>query len=226
MRERGKTPSDHSSAHQATVEKMITELRAVRRLWPVRGRLGVWIALEVGAMLLIIGHGYRPDLAQQLRNLSYIFAIGGFAAAGTLAGALALRTAIPGRELRKLEFFLLLLLTTASALLLLHQPVDEHVQLANFVYTGVPCAIRTGVFALIPWVALLWAVKRAAPLAAAAEGALTGAAALLFSSALMRAYCPLDDRAHVLIWHLLPALLGVAISVCVGAVLLRRRANG
>jgi hypothetical protein len=216
---------EHATVHQAIVEKLVADLRPVRRLWPVRIRLGLWIALEFGVLLFFIGDGYRPDLARQLRNPWYIFGVGGFAAAGTLAGVLALRTAVPGREPRKMEFLLLSFLTAASALLLFHQPANEHLQLANFIYTGVPCAIRIGVFAVIPWVALFWAARRAAPLAAAAEGALTGAAALLLSFALNRVKCPLDDSAHLLIWHLLPALLGVAASAWVGVVLLRRRPN-
>lgn len=225
MSESVKARSDLASLHQAMVEKMVAELRPVRRLWPVRVRLGLWIVLEVGVLLLLIGHGYRPDLARQLRNPWYIFGVGGFAGAGAFAAAFALRTAIPGREPRKIEFLLMLFLTAASALLLFHEPVDEHLRLANFIHTGVPCAIGIGVFALIPWVALVWAARRAAPLAAALEGALTGAAALLFSFALMRANCPIDDRAHVLMWHFLPALVGVAISACAGVVLFRRRAN-
>jgi hypothetical protein len=208
------------------VERLVVELRPVRRLWPVSVRLGLWIALEVGLLLLVIDHDYRPDLTRQLRNPWYILDAAGFATAGTLAGLLALRTAIPGHEPRKVEFLLLLFLTVASTLPLFHEPANEHLQLADFIYQGVPCTIRIGFFALIPWVGLFWAARRGAPLAPAAEGALIGAAAFLFSFALMRANCPLDDRLHVLMWHLLPALVGVALSACVGVVLLRRRANG
>jgi hypothetical protein len=220
------TQPDHASLHQAIVERIVVELRPVRRIWPVSLRLGLWIALEVGLLLLLIDHDYRPDLTRQLRNPWYIFEAAGFAAAGTLAGLLALRAAIPGREPRKVELFLLLFLTVASALLLFHEPANEHLQLADFIYKGVPCTIRIGVFALLPWLGLFWAARRGAPLAAGAEGALIGAAAFLFSFALMRANCPLDDSLHVLMWHLLPALVGVALSACVGVVLFRRRANG
>ena len=212
-----------ASMHQVMVEKIVAELRPVRRLWPVGVRLGLWLVLEVGVLFLLITHGYRPDLAQQLRNPWYIFGVGGFAAAGALAGAFALRTAIPGRELRKVEFFLLLFLTAVSALLLLRQPVNEHLELSSFIHTGVPCAIGVGLFAVIPWFALFWAARRAAPPAAAAEGALTGAAALLFSFALMRVDCPVDDGLHLIIWHFIPALGGILLSSYVGGMLLRRR---
>ena len=212
-----------ASMHQVMVEKIVAELRPVRRLWPVGVRLGLWLVLEVGVLLLLIAHGYRPDLARQLRNPWYVFGVGGFAAAGTLAGAFALRTAIPGREPRKAGFFLLLFLTAISALLLFHQPVDERLQLWSFIHTGVPCAIGIGIFAVIPWFALFWAARRAAPLAAAAEGALTGAAALLFSFALMRVDCPIDDGLHLIVWHFIPALGGILSSSYVGVILLRRR---
>jgi hypothetical protein len=212
-----------ASVHQVMVEKIVAELRPVRRLWPVGVRLGLWLVLEVGVLLLLIAHGYRPDLARQLRNPWYIFGVGGFAAAGALAGAFALRTAIPGRELRKVEFFLLLFLTAVSALLLLRQPVNEHLELSSFIHTGVPCAIGVGLFAVIPWFALFWAARRAAPPAAVAEGALTGAAALLFSFALMRVDCPVDDGLHLIVWHFIPAVGGILLSSYVGGMLLRRR---
>jgi hypothetical protein len=221
------TQPDHASLHQTIVEQIVVELRPVRRLWPVSVRLGLWLALEVGLLLLLIDHEFRPDLTRQLRNPWYIFEAAGFAAAGTLAGLLALRAAIPGRQPRKAEFLLLLFLTITSVLLpLFHEPANEHLELADFIYKGVPCTIRIGIFALLPWLGLFLAARRGAPLAAAAEGALVGAAAFLFSFALMRASCPLDDRLHLLMWHLLPALVGVVLSACVGVVLLRRRANG
>jgi hypothetical protein len=212
-----------TSGHQAMVEKIIADLRPVRRVWPVRLRLGLWIAFEVGVLLLLVNHGYRSDLTRQLRNPWYIFGVGGFATAGALAAAFALKMAIPGREPSKVEFFLWLFLIAASALLLLHQPVDEHLQLATFIHTGVPCAIGIGVFAVIPWVALVWAAKRAAPLSAAAEGAVTGAAALMFSFALMRVDCPVDDGLHLIVWHFIPAVVGILLSSYVGIKLLRRR---
>ena len=54
-------------------------------------------------------------------------------------------------------------------------------------------------------------------------GLAIGAAAALFSFALMRLKCPNDERLHLLTWHLMPALLIVVLSTLAGALWLRFR---
>lgn len=224
MSEIVKSPdSDHETMHNALVERMVADLRPVRRLWPVRTRLALWIALEAGVLLLLISSGHRSDLAEQLRNPWYLFGVGGFAVAGALSAAFALRGAIPGREPSAREIGALAVLAGASALLLLKEPLNTSVPLANFIDTGLRCASEIAIFAAVPCVALLWAVRRGAPLAAGIDGALVGAGAFLFSFALMRVRCPLDDGLHLLVWHLLPALAGIALAAFLGSMLFRRR---
>jgi hypothetical protein len=55
------------------------------------------------------------------------------------------------------------------------------------------------------------------------SGLLVGAGALLFSFAVMRISCPIDEPLHLLTWHLLPALLVIALSTAAGAICLRFR---
>ena len=214
---------DHEAGHRALVERMVAQLRPVRRLWPVRARLALWISLEVAALLLVISHGNRLDLARRLQDPGYVLAVAAFAAAGGIAASFALRSTIPGREPRTMEKALLAGVCVAAVLLLFRQPVNSNAALAGFVRAGLPCVQGIAIFALLPWCALMWAVRRGAPLAPVADGALAGAAACLFSFALTRMNCPIDERLHLLIFHLLPALAGVAISACLGIVLLRRR---
>ena len=97
----------------------------------------------------------------------------------------------------------------------------------DFVAMGWPCAARTLVVAAIPWIVLVLAVRRGATLFPALAGMLTGTASLLFASASVRMSCPLDTAGHLLMWHLLPVVLGVVASVLVGALCLsdRRRAR-
>jgi hypothetical protein len=218
------TPGDtHESLHQALVERIVTDLRPVRRLQPVRVRLALWIALEAAVLLLVIWHGARHDLGEQLRNPGFLLGVLGFALAGAVGAALALRAAIPGREPAAGEFALLTGLAIASALSLLWMPVDVNLSVGSFIRTGLPCVVGIAVFALVPWLTLLWAVRRAAPMAPASQGALAGAAAFLFSFAVMRLKCPIDDRMHLLVWHLLPVLAGIGLSACAGMVWLKRR---
>jgi hypothetical protein len=217
--------SDHEVRHHALVEHLVAELRPVRRLWPVRLRLAIWIAIEAGVLLLVLRNTQRTDLAQQFRNPWYLFGVGGFAMSGAIGAAFALRSAIPGREPRRMDLGLLALLTVASALLFLHEPINLLMPIGTFIHEGLPCAFGIAMFASLPLLVLFWAVRRGAPLAGGAGGALAGAGAFLFSFAWMRVNCPIDEGLHLFMWHFLPALIGVALSACAGFLLFRRRSR-
>jgi hypothetical protein len=214
---------DHEARHHALVEHLVTELRPVRRLWPVSVRLAIWIVIEAGVLLLVIRTSGRADLAQQFRNPWYLLSVGGFAVAGVIGAAFALRSAIPGRGPRGMEVGLFLVLTLASALLLLHEPINQVMPIGNFIRQGLPCVFGIAIFAALPLLVLFWAMRRGAPLAGGVGGALAGAGAFLFSFALMRVDCPIDEGLHLFMWHFLPALIGVVLSAGGGFLLFRRR---
>jgi hypothetical protein len=217
--------AEHQAHHRALVERMVAELRPVRRLWPLSLRLALWLALEAGLLLFAIHHSKRTDLPQELANPWYFLSAGGSAAAGVLGALLALRSAIPGREPRVREVTLLLILTLASTLALLHEPINAAVPMGNFITTGMTCAIATATLASLPLLALLWAIRRGAPLARGFDGALAGAGAFLVAFALMRVRCPIDEGLHLIVWHFVPALIGVALSAGAGLFLFRWRAH-
>ena len=215
--------ADLEPFHRELVDRIVLQLTPVRRLWPPAVRLACWILLQAGVLLVLIYHYHRPDIAQKLHDPWYLLGLASFAGAGSLAASLALRLAIPGQETSTLEILLLPAFVLAGALLLLHDPADPHVQLAKFISSGLFCVKWMSIYATAPWIALLWAAKRGAPTARRAEGALVGAAAFMFTFALMRIDCPSDEALHLLTWHLLPALIGVALSAGLGTLLLRRR---
>src|SRR6516225_6273206 len=225
MSETLKTARDHRTLHQETVARIVASLQPVRRLWPLTWRLAVWALLEVAALLFALHNTSRTDLEQQMQNPWYLLGVGGFVLAGSLGAALALRSAIPGREPRAVQSVLLIVLALGSALLILREPFKGNLLVTSFIKTGMPCAQGVVVLAAIPLVGLIWAVRRAPPLSAGFGGALIGAAAFLTSFAFMRLRCPIDQGAHVLVWHLLPALVGIALSAWAGLLLLKRRKN-
>jgi len=216
---------DHETRHRALVERLASQLRPVRRLWPVNVRLAVWIALEAAVLLFVIHRTRRTDLAQQIHNPWFLLGVGGFAAAGALCGALALRSAIPGREPRMTELVLLIALTAASGLVLLHEPLNLNMSIGTFTRQGIPCVFGTLMLAALPLLGLFWAVRRGAPLARGIGGALAGAGAFLFSFSFMRVNCPIDEGLHLFMWHFLPALIGVALSAGAGYLVFRKRSR-
>jgi hypothetical protein len=211
--------------HRSTVDRIVADLRPVRRLWPLSLRLAVWAAVEAGVLLFVAHYSRRADLTQDLASPWYLLDVAAFILTGVVGATLALRAAIPGREPQPAETGFLIVLVSASPLLLVHQPFNWTVPVGTFVDAGLPCALGTFAFAAIPWLALLWAVKRGAPLSAGFDGALIGTAAFLSSFAMMRVNCPMDEATHLLVWHFLPALAGVALSAWVGSLLFKRRIN-
>jgi hypothetical protein len=212
----------YEERHRELVERLARGLKPVRPLWPVSARLALWLALEALFVLLMV-EKTKNDFMSKLAHPVYLLEVTFFAAAGIVSAVLALRGAIPGRGLRKSEIAVAAGLVVAGILLLMSQPVQTGLPLSEFIRAGIPCACNTCIIALVPWLALWWAVRRGAPMNGAAEGALVGSGALLFTFAVMRIGCPLDDELHLLTWHLMPALLVIGLSTIAGEMWLRFR---
>jgi len=215
-------PLPQTEHHRAIVDRIVADLRPVRPHWPVGMRLMVWLLLDVAVAAWVVIHTHVA-LMTKLSWFSYDLELAIFGGAAILAGALALRSAIPGRAPRRRAIGLLVSFATAGILLLASTPARSDYLLSNFVSTGLPCAYTTILLATGPWLGLAWAVRRAAPMRGAISGALVGAGALLFSFALMRIDCPVDEPLHVIAWHLVPALVAIATSAFVGRWWLRFR---
>ena len=216
----------HAQRHRLLVEAFAANVRPVRPLWPVRVRLGLWLLLESIVLLWVATHTVN-DFMRKLGHPDYALEVAFFAAAATLAAMMALRAAIPGRRAGPREVALcFVLVLIGTALVMVAEPARIGYPLGEFWHVGLGCALKTCILAALPWIALWWAVKRGAPMHGAAAGALTGAAALLFSFALMRIGCPIDEPLHLITWHLLPALALTALSALAGAAWLGFRARG
>jgi hypothetical protein len=213
----------HAERHRLLVEALAATVTPVRPLWPVSVRLGLWLLLESIVLLWVATHTGN-DFMRKLGHLDYALEVVFFAAAAALAAMMALRVAIPGRSAGPGEVALaVVLVLIGTALVVVGEPARTGYPLGEFLHVGIGCALQTCVLAALPWLALWWAVKRGAPMRGGAAGALTGAAALLFSFALMRIGCPIDDPLHLVTWHLLPALGLTVLSALAGAVWLRFR---
>ena len=212
----------HEELHHALVERLAGNLKPVRRLWPVSIRFGLWLILEI-AVLVWVGIHAHNDFIRKLRAPRYMLEVALFGAASIGAAIIALRSAIPGRRARAGEPAFVLALVLAGTRLIMTQPLRTGYPLTEFIVTGLSCAYQTCLLAAAPCIALWWAVKRGAPMSGATAGLASGAAAALFSFAVMRIGCPIDERLHLLIWHLVPALMIVALSGLFGAYWLRLR---
>jgi len=208
---------------QAMIDRLAAELQPVRRLWPVNARLAMWLLLEASLILIAVVSGARADLPEKIANARFLAEVTLFVIAGVLAAMLALRAAIPGREVTSHELELVMLISGVAILFVFSEPANQDVALSEFIHAGARCALCIGIFAAIPWTAMLWAVRRGAPTSSATAGGLIGAAAFFFSLAITRLGCAIDDRVHFISWHVIPALIGIGLSLLAGTAWLRRK---
>jgi hypothetical protein len=179
--------------------------------------------LELGVLAWVATHTTNHFTAK-LTHPVYVIELVFFAAAAIISTVLALRSAIPGRTLSASEATIAgVLMLTGTIVVAISQPMVTSNPLGDFVRTGLPCAGDVVMFGALPWLLLWWLVRRGAPTSGWLSGLLVGAGALLFSFAVMRVACPIDEPLHLLTWHLLPALAVIALSTWAGGAWLRFR---
>ena len=212
----------HEAHHRELVDQLAGELRPVRRLWPIGVRLTLWLLLEVLLFAWMAMHTTNNFIAKA-HHPAYFIQVLAFVIAATMVGTMALRAAIPGRRVGCGELAIAILMVVGGLALLMTEPIRTGYPLRDFITAGLRCAEHTVLFAVLPWAALWWAVRRGAPTHGTAAGALIGAAALLFSFAVMRLGCRIDEPLHLIIWHLMPAVIVVVASTLAGSWWLRLR---
>jgi hypothetical protein len=213
----------HEKLHRELVEKIAGRVIPVRRLWPASVRLGLWLVIEA-AMLLLVATHTRNDFMLKLRRPAYFAEVMLFGTAAIQMAFLALKSAVPGRFSG--GYSVPIAMAAAGTVLLFSFQPDMGHSLRRFVAAGTPCACNTFLLGALPLAALWFALRRGAPTRGTASGALAGAAALLFSFALMRLGCPIDDPLHLIVWHLGPVLIVIALASLAGSISLRLRSRG
>lgn len=215
----------HEEHHRALVKRLADSITPVRRLWPIGVRLTLWLAVEAAVLVWVLAHTHNNFMLKLLWP-SYVLEVVSFALAAALSAWLALRFAIPGRSVGPaVAGFTILLVLAGSVVLILARPIDISGSLSEFVRTGLRCARDTCMLAVLPWLALWWAVRRGAPIHGGMSGAWVGAGALFFAFAMMRIACPIDEPLHLITWHLLPALAVIALSALAGSAWLGFRSH-
>jgi len=213
----------HEEHHRALVKRLSSEITPSRQLLPVSARLTLWIVMEVGILAWVISHTTNNFVAK-IADPAYAIEVIFFAAAAIICAELALKSAIPGRTNSAKEAIVATTLVLAgTAVLVVAQPMVTSSPLGDFARNGWPCSIETVKFGTLPWLALWWLVRRGAAMSGWLSGLSVGAGALLFSFAVMRIGCPIDEPLHLLTWHLSPALAVIALSTLGGVRWLRFR---
>lgn len=205
------------------IASLTADVPPVRRIWPTNRRLALW----TGALVLILSLavatiGVRADLRVRLGDAFFVAQLFALLAIAVASASLALRASVPSEEAPvRLSVAVILLATAALALAYGREPAATS-HGSNFVAAGWPCAAATVMVAALPLVLLVGALRRAAPLVPTVAGLLAGGAAFFAAAAALQLVCPLDERWHLLVWHLGSVALGLVSSAALGAIWLSR----
>jgi len=204
-------------SHRALVDRLVADVQPVRPLRSPSERMLSSMTLPAALLMAVAARSLRPDLTDRLRTPTFALELGLLAASAGVSTWLAFRAAAPDRGVSRWAFSLAGGLVAASVAALFSEGSRSLPVGAGFAAVGLGCLEMTIALAALPWVILLLVLRRGAPVAPAAGGALAGAAAFLLANVAMRVVCPIDAHLHVLTWHLLPAGAAAVLSGALGA---------
>jgi len=204
------------------IDRLVTDARPVHRLWRPEVRLLVWLAVFALVAVFIGGRFVRTDLERKLHSPSFLLEAAAMLVAGSLLGLEALRAAVPGQQHGRVVVRTIVATLAIVVLLLLRQPIHWGWTPDVFLKFGVWDLVGTALLVAVPWAWLLVALRRGAPLASGRAAALAGAAAFCLTFVVMRCCCRTDELMHLGVFHVLPVLIGTALSAGLGVLLLRR----
>ncbi len=163
--------------HQPLIDRLARELRPVHRRWPVRVRLGLFVALDVGFLLLLRTFTNIDSVAAPA--FASVVTIATIFAASVCAAGLALREAIPGRGARLFEMTLLACTCVVAAILIKNDPLSQ----STLVTGSAKELVRLVGWVALPTAILFLAARRGIVLKPTRTGLLIGVAGLSFGVA-------------------------------------------
>jgi hypothetical protein len=193
-----------------------SRLTPVRPLQSPARRTVAWTGVAlvaVGAGLLLFRP--RPDIAERLTQLDFVWTLAVAGLVGCLAAAAALTLAVPGAErssaLRSATWLLILMwgLGLGAAALQEGSGIlsDPH---------WPACFVRVMAVGLVPAAALGLMIRRAAALRPGLAGMLAGMAAMAMATIAVQIVCPIDAAGHSLSGHFAPVMMVAPIGALVG----------
>jgi hypothetical protein len=213
---------ERTSWQDELIDNLVTDAQPVRRLWRPELRLLVWLAVFALVAVFVGGRFVRSDLESQLQSPLFLLEAAAMLVAGSLLGLEALRAAVPGHRHDRTVVRTIIATLAIVLLLLLRYPIHWGWTPDVFLKFGVLDLVGTALLVAVPWAWLLAALRRGAPLASGRAAALAGAAAFCLTFVVMRCCCQTDELMHLGVFHVLPVLIGTALSAGLGVLLLPR----
>lgn len=209
------------------IEEMVEDLRPVR---PVRIGAVLALLVAVEAVVLAVGiswTGIRPDIHDRLHDGEFIGFVTILATAAIGSAWGALRLSVPGRELsgRALAGLLLLPSLAAAAAVVLLPWGGQWNDIRPIMWACWHCISFTAATAFIPWLFVVLAVSRLAPLRPARVGILAGLSAFALGALATELHCAAREGYHLALGHYLPVLVMALVTGVFVARVLRVRTD-
>jgi hypothetical protein len=168
----------HEIDYETLIERLITDFRPIRRLWPAGARVACWLLFEVTILLLTVAIRGYENLQGFSQEREQLIGIGLLLFASIAAAFLALKSAVPGREVTWQQMAILIVLLVAAFIYMPGGSASGVLESSSIVIAQL-CGL-----AALPWLCLFWAVRRGVPLQPEVSGAVTGVAAFCTAAAL------------------------------------------
>jgi len=160
------------------IDRLIKDFRPAQRLWPTSARLVCWILFEAAILALaVVFRGYS-NLPQLPHNSGQLMGAALFLFTSIAAAFLALKSAIPGRELTWPQ------MGTAIALVAAACAFEPGGRPSEIFETTPTLMLQVFGLAALPALSLFWAVRRGVPLQPEVTGAAVGLTAFSLAAAL------------------------------------------
>jgi len=199
------------------IEHLVGELRPVKRLWPVRRRLGLWVLLETAILALASAMMGGPGFSASIHGINAV-QIAMLLATSVVAAGLALRGAVPGREAAREELALLALAITVAGVGVHFGDRADTFTFAISNETEWTSILGVLGWAALPWMALFIAIGRGVALHPARTGGLIGVAAFAFAIAADRFVSRWSGAPCPQVWALILGLVVTTLAAWIGSV--------
>ena len=168
----------HEIDYGTLIDRLITDFRPAHRLWPTSARLVCWILFEAAILILAVAVRGYGNLRELSHNPEQLIGTGLFLSASIAAAFLALKSAIPGRDLTWPQMGIAIASVVAAF------PFEPGGKPSEILETMPILMPQLFGLAALPWLCMFWAVRRGIPLQPEVTGAATGIAAFCLAAAL------------------------------------------
>jgi hypothetical protein len=202
------------------VRSLVADLAPVRRLRSAGSRATLWAVLAVSCVgLAAYAVGARSDLADKLRDPAYLAKSVALLLVFAGGARCAFQLSIPGGERSPRARTIPVIGLVVWVLLIASRwspAASAPTAGADSWVHGLPCVLRMVGLGLVPGLAILVMLRRAAP----REPGWTGWFAFVAVTAVAilgtQMICMTDEPGHVLWWHVVPVLISAAVGAGAG----------